>query len=223
MVMTNFLYQNIQLTNDPERFFAKDITQPQGNDYSSRQYFGPELRYLTQFVDDPLLPKKGVEGEAGISYTYNFDHTDRSFTRYDGVIQFYIPLFKPLTLAVRAGGSTLIGDPDFFQLNRLGGAFNLRGYIRDRFYGKTTAYNNNELQWYFPVRSKLFNGQMALIGLYDIGRVWMTGENSDTWHTAYGGGLTLVPFNKLSVTVTYSTSRENSLAHFRIRRSFGKR
>jgi hemolysin activation/secretion protein len=168
-----------------------------------------------------VLPRKGFEAGAGIGYTYNLQHSDRSFARLDAVTQFYIPLFRPFTLAVRTGGATLTGgNPDFFQLNRLGGALTLRGYIRDRFYGQTMFYNNNELQWHFNVRSKLFNGRAAVLGLYDAGRVWQPNETSDRWHTAFGGGISIAPFNKIGVTITYSVSDENSLVHFRLRRAF---
>jgi len=218
-ITTNLLYQSIKLINDPERFYAKDFANHDVKTYDSRHYIGPELRYQLQSVDNIILPRKGIEAEAGISYTHNLKQEDRSFTRYDGVVQFYIPLLKPFTLAVKAGGATLTGEPDFFQLNRLGGAFTLRGHIRDRFYGRTMAYNNNELQWIFNVRSRLFNGQASILGLYDIGRVWMPGEESDTWHKAFGGGFTIAPFNKMAFTVTYSISKENRLAHFRIRRA----
>ena len=220
-IATNLLYQSIKLIDDPERFYAKDFTNQEPKGYLSRQYIGPELRYGFQKVDMAVLPKKGFEAGAGIGYTYNLKHSDRSFARFDAVTQFYIPLFRPFTLAVRTGGATLTGgNPDFFQLNRLGGSLTLRGYIRDRFYGQTMVYNNNELQWHFNVRSKLFNGRAALLGLYDFGRVWQTGETSDVWHKAFGGGISIAPFNKIGVTITYSVSDENSLVHFRLRRAF---
>jgi hypothetical protein len=31
--------------------------------------------------------------------------------------------------------------------------------------------------------------------LADVGRVWLAGESSNTWHTAFGGGLWFAPFN----------------------------
>jgi len=220
LITSNLLYQSIKLIDDRERFYAKDFTNQEPQGYISRQFIGPELRYAFQKVDFPALPRKGFEAGAGIGYTYNLKHSNRSFTRYDAVSQFYIPLFRPFTLAVRTGGATLTGEPDFFQLNRLGGSLTLRGYIRDRFYGRTMLYNNNELQWHFNVRSRFFNGRAAVLGLYDIGRVWQPGESSDTWHKAFGGGVSIAPFNKIGLTVTYSVSDENSLVHFRIRRAF---
>jgi hypothetical protein len=45
----------------------------------------------------------------------------------------------------------------------------------------------------------------------------MPGENSDTWHTSYGGGFFVAPFDRIMVTVTYAKSREFSLLQFRIK------
>jgi hypothetical protein len=33
-------------------------------------------------------------------------------------------------------------------------------------------------------------------------------EDSHTWHTGYGGGLILIPFNKIVLTGTYGISDE---------------
>jgi len=71
------------------------------------------------------------------------------------------------------------------------------------------AFNQNELQFTRNVKTYLFNGKAGLIGLFDVGRVWQPGENSSSWHTGYGGGIILSPFNKLSVYVTYAVSKED--------------
>jgi hypothetical protein len=33
--------------------------------------------------------------------------------------------------------------------------------------------------------------QLGVFGLADAGRVFLKGESSDTWHTAFGGGFSL--------------------------------
>ena len=39
----------------------------------------------------------------------------------------------------------------------------------------------------------------------------MPGENSNTWHTDFGGGITMAPFNKTLVDVTYGVSKDEKL------------
>ncbi len=93
-------------------------------------------------------------------------------------------------------------------MNKLGGYVNLRGYDRERFSGKTIFYNNNELRWVTNTKNYFFNGEIGLLAFYDDGRVWQPLERSNKWHTGYGGGLILIPFNKLVLTGTYCISEE---------------
>ncbi len=50
----------------------------------------------------------------------------------------------------------------------------------------------------------------------DNGRVWMPGEKSDKFHTSYGGGILLAPFNLVSAAITYGVSKEDRLLQFRL-------
>ena len=63
-------------------------------------------------------------------------------------------------------------------------------------------------------------GKAGLIAMYDIGRVWQPGEESDTWHSAYGAGVLLAPFNKFSVAVFYAISREENDISLRLSTGF---
>ena len=133
---------------------------------------------------------------------------------------FYIPIAHSLTLAIKTAAATLSGEPEFFQLNKLGGGSTLRGFLRYRFYGSTAFYNQNELQWNFNIRSYLFNGKMGILALIDDGRVWQSGETSDKWHMGIGGGFMLAPFNKISITPTYTQSVEGGRINVRVGRLF---
>jgi hypothetical protein len=44
----------------------------------------------------------------------------------------------------------------------------------------------------------------------------MPGENSNTWHVGYGGGIILAPFNKILAEVTYGLSKEDKLVQLRV-------
>jgi hemolysin activation/secretion protein len=143
-------------------------------------------------------------------YVHNLKETDRSFANVVSALSVYVPLGKYFSIASRAGGGALMGDADFYHLNKIGGSVNLRGYERERFSGKTTFYNNNEIRWLTNTKSYLYNGKIGLLAFYDVGRVWQPLETSDKWHDGYGFGLILVPFNKIALTGTYATSVEGS-------------
>ena len=64
------------------------------------------------------------------------------------------------------------------------------------------------------------NGKIGLNVFYDQGRVWNPNENSETWHTDYGAGLLLAPFNKLFANITYGISKEAKMINVRVYKSF---
>jgi outer membrane translocation and assembly module TamA len=108
----------------------------------------------------------------------------------------------------------------FYHLPRLGGADDLRGYRRERFYGQTSFSNSNELRFITNLRSYVMNGKIGLSVFYDQGRVWQPGENSDTWHTDYGVGFYLAPFNAILANIAYGISKEIKMIQLRIIKSF---
>ncbi|HVG16556.1 MAG TPA: BamA/TamA family outer membrane protein [Chitinophagaceae bacterium] len=216
-VAINAFYQGIKIISDTERFVAKTFARGDKDLLQHKNFAGAAFNYNLVKTDDPLVPTKGLEFAANVIYTQNVKEKDRSITNFEGQVNVYVPLLKSLVLAIRAGGATLTGEPEFYQYNSFGGSNSSRGFRRDRFWGKSVLYNTNELQWLFNVRSHFFNGKFGLLGLYDRGRVWMPGENSDTWHTSYGGGFFVAPFDRIMVTVTYAKSREFSLLQFRIK------
>jgi hypothetical protein len=202
-------YNAVKILDDPDRFLATHPPATNKALYQWKHFGGIRLDYNFTKLNNPVLPQKGIEFNTDLTYTINLKQSDSNFTRLASSVNFYFPLSNSFVLRVRTGAATLSGDPEFYQLNLLGGGQTLRGYRKYRFYGKTMAFNQNELQFIRNVKTFLFNGKAGLLGLFDIGRVWQPGENSSSWHTGYGGGIILSPFNKLSVYVTYAVSKED--------------
>jgi outer membrane translocation and assembly module TamA len=178
--------------------------------FDSRHFGGFEAAYRFHKTNHDKFPTAGVDFLLAADYIQNLKQTGRSFTNLVSYFTAYIPLGKSLTIATRVGGATLNGDADFYHLNKLGGYVNLRGYDRERFSGKTIFYTNNELRWVTNTKNYFYNGKIGLLAFYDDGRVWQPLERSNKWHTGYGGGLILVPFNRIALTGTYCKSQEGS-------------
>lgn len=204
-------YQTVKIKQDTHRFIKEYIDNNYLVDLERKHFVGGELKYNYLNTDDPVIPVKGFTFHSSAAYTYNLNVQDRSFTRLTSDAAFYIPVLKFISLAFRAGGSTISGNPEFYQLSTLGSHENLRGFRKQRFYGKQSFYNNNELRLMFNARNKVFNGKMGLIGFYDIGRVWHPGEQSDTWHTGYGPGIFLSLFNKITLSAAYGFSKDDQI------------
>ena len=208
-------YHSVKIKLDADRIIS-DRTVPVGKTDFTRDHFaGVDGRYLYSKKNDPLAPSRGFDFQLTGAYVHNLKNTDRHFTRFTSFVTTYIPLHPNFTLALRAGGAALQGEPEFYQLANIGGSENLRGYRRQRFYGKTAFYNNNELRWLKTTTSKLFK-RFGALAFVDQGRVWQPGEDSDTWHVGYGGGIVIIPFNRIVLNCTIGTSKEATLIHARI-------
>ncbi len=204
-------YQTVKILQDTKRFINEFKNINDGLDLERKHFVGGELMYKYQHTNDPVIPVKGFSFQTAASYTYNLNVPDHSFSRLTSAAVVYIPVLKFISLAFRAGGSTISGNPGFYQLNTLGSHENLRGYRKQRFYGKHSFYSNNELRLIFNTRNRVFNGKIGLIGFYDTGRVWYPGEKSNTWHAGYGPGLFLSLFNKVMLSGAYGFSPEGRI------------
>jgi hypothetical protein len=214
--LTGF-YKIIKLLKDDGKYIAVNQGSFDPTLFDHHNYAGAKLEYLFDNIDNRFIATKGIKFNPAIGYTYDAT-AGNSWYRFTGIAGFYLPVFHSLVLAVKAGTATVTGQPAFYELNKLGGGNTLRGHMRYRFYGKTSFYNQDELQWNIPVKSWLMNGTIGLLGFIDNGRVWQPGEISDTWQTGYGFGLMIAPFNKFSFTASYGISSEDHRIHIRIGR-----
>ena len=126
-----------------------------------------------------------------------------------------------MTLAARAGAGHNVGDFPFFAAQTLGGEETVRGLVRQRYSGRTAAYQNLEL------RLKLLNGfsyvlptEVGVLGFIDNGRVWADGEDggaiTEGWHQGVGGGLWFNALDLLVATVTAASGDDGLLFNVRL-------
>ena len=210
-------YQTVQIKKDT--VFAKGLLPAFAELYSTQQFAGAQFDYSFVSVNDSLLPTKGFGFATSITYTDNLKNSN-NFMRYAGSVQLFLPFTKTLGLVMRAGAATLTGKAEFYQHNTIGGGRTLRGYRRTRFFGKSSVFSQNELRWIKDVKSYLYNGKFGLLASYDIGRVWMPGEKSNSWHSGVGGGIILAPYNRISVSAGYAVSAEGGNVFFRVLKIF---
>jgi outer membrane translocation and assembly module TamA len=182
------------------------------SDFTSKKFTNLQFNYQFNTVDNPLYPRKGIQINAGARYTQNIDENEQNFVQLYSEAAFYTSKGR-FTLASRTGIATNTGDKyEFYQANSLGGLTNLRGFRRDRYAGKTSVYQNTELRVSMGnMNAYVVKGGWGLLAFTDHGKVWMPNEESDIWHYGYGGGLWLLPFNKMAMTATYGVSKEGKL------------
>ncbi|MEJ2311616.1 MAG: BamA/TamA family outer membrane protein [Gemmatimonadales bacterium] len=98
-----------------------------------------------------------------------------------------IPL-RP-TLAFRAGSRIVWGQFPYFQAAYIGGMESLRGWASQRFAGDVSLYGGMDLRLKVVEIEKFLPGPFGVLGLIDVGRVWVDGRSSDGFHLGYGGGI----------------------------------
>ena len=98
-----------------------------------------------------------------------------------------IPL-RP-TLAFRAGSRIVWGQFPYFQAAYIGGMESLRGWASQRFAGDVSLYGGMDLRVKVVEIEKFLPGPFGVLGLIDVGRVWVDGRSSDGFHLGYGGGI----------------------------------
>jgi hypothetical protein len=109
--------------------------------------------------------------------------------RADGIAYVTAPVAFEPQLALRAGGQKLFGRYPFQEAATLGGSENFRGLPRQRYWGDASVYGNAELRLLLVKRDRSLIPRFGIFGIADVGRVFLEGESSERWHTAFGGGL----------------------------------
>lgn len=192
--------------------------------FKTNRYAGVMLTYTYVSLNDSVVPVKGFTFFGQATYANNFTQ-QQFYQRYDASMRGYLPFNKYFSLSVRVGGATIVNDEVLnsgqpYEHAIIGGPRYLRGYRRERFWGKTSFYNSNELRFITNLHTHLMNGKIGLLGFFDNGRVWMPGESSNKLHMSYGPGLILAPFNKCNLTLSYGISEEMRLFQLKLNTLF---
>jgi outer membrane protein assembly factor BamA len=93
------------------------------------------------------------------------------------------------TLALRGYSEIVWGEYPFYKSASVGGKKTLRGFPRDRFIGDYALMGSAELRYYLAKVFLLIPFKLGMNLFTDAGRVFLHGENSNKWHTAFGGGF----------------------------------
>jgi hypothetical protein len=168
------------------------------------------LRWDTRDYD--AAATRGVLAEAAGSVYPGLWDVERTFGEVHGQLATYLTPsggFRP-TLALRAGAKKVWGTFPFFESAFLGGAATVRGLREQRYAGDAALYGNAELRVPVGRFFVVLPGRFGVFGLGDLGRVYLSDESSDTWHTGVGGGLWfafLDPANVVTVAVARGDDR----------------
>lgn len=189
---TGISYESIDVEETEDRFI-NTFYQANGAE-TEKDFIGVDMEYTYENSDNAAFPTLGmatslllgykteIEGEGSFGYiipSLSFDYR-------------LIPSGK-LVLATKWKAHFNIGDNfEFYQAARIGGVDGLRGFRNERFTGKKSFYQNSDLRLSLgKVRTGILPAAIGVYGGFDYGRVWNPNEDSNVWHTSYGGGFFL--------------------------------
>ncbi|PYP63318.1 MAG: hypothetical protein DMD37_06670 [Gemmatimonadetes bacterium] len=166
-----------------------------------------DVRFDTR--DRPQAATRGVALHVGGSlYPRALDVT-ASFGEAHAEVATYLtaPVALRPTLALRVAGKKIWGPYPLHEAAYVGGWNTVRGFPEGRFAGGAAAYGNVELRLSLAKFFLLLPNELGAFGLADAGRVFVSGETSDRWHAAAGGGVWIAFLsraNTLSVAAVHS-------------------
>ncbi len=176
--------------DEPERFLA---TQPGLYGTGNFGEVGGLLTLRFDSRDHAVVTRRGLLVElAGAVYPAVWD-VESTFGEVRGQASTYLSVHAPLdpTLAIRLGARKLWGQYPYFEAAFIGGASTVRLGRVNRYAGDASAYGSTELRLSLAKVKLILPATLGVFGLADVGRVFLEGESSDTWHGAAGGGVSL--------------------------------
>ncbi|MEX0746778.1 MAG: hypothetical protein WD275_02180, partial [Rhodothermales bacterium] len=207
----HFEYMNIE---PPTEAFAPTRFSP--DDFVDKYFAGLGFELEIDGTDTLAATMDGMRWLNSVGVNLGVRNTNNVYVRLASELSYFYTFRLPtlVTIGLRGGGATNIGDFEFFQANTLGGQSNLRGFRKTRFAGHTAVFTNLDVRVHLvDFNVYLMRGVGGVLAFFDNGRVWSRGEDSSfwKWHQGYGGGIWLAPFNKVAMTATVGISNENTL------------
>ncbi|MEL6811519.1 MAG: metallophosphoesterase [Bacteroidota bacterium] len=184
--------ENVEV-EDTEGRFISDFFSAQPAVFDAMTFGVVESSYSYSSYDNGANPTRGAAFKLIGGVRTNVDDTERTYGYIHPSLQFYNSLSQngKLVLKTMVQGQFNIGDKfEFYQAAVLGANSGLRGYRTQRFSGESALALGADLRYSFPkFKTGILPLQLGIFGGYDMGRVWLDGESSNTWHNNAGGGL----------------------------------
>ena len=192
-----------------------------------------ELGVAWDSRDYEPYPTEGLYTELNLRYNAPFFNL-YSYVLLNWKIQIYLPLYflHPLKKAKvisahRANFDWSFGDVPFYKMPRLGGNFDLRGYVDSRFFDYYSVYFNHEIRWRIAEhklkRTRIYH---TLVLFFDHGVVYNQEFNrqvqaENRWKISSGLEYLLTVDQNTHINLTLGASPETEIEHLNF--TFGLR
>lgn len=217
----NFLvgptFESVKIMNTNDRFIDKNL-ESDNETYKSQAFYGLQAKYEFENYNHKSNPSLGLGFLLHYAVRANTKNFDDNHSAITSKLHVLFPLIYSnlVTMETSFYGKTIIGNGyHFYQAADLGSNTFLRGYRQNRFVGRTafaqsTNVNFKISDWNDGIIPISYGGFVG----YDYGRVWQDFENSDKWHSSYGGGLWMNIIETITLKVNIFKSSEDVMFTF---------
>lgn len=211
-IRTGILYESIEVEETEDRFI-NTFYVANGKE-NEKKFLGVEGEYEYANADNEAFPTLGMSSSLLIGYKTATGNDSQSF----GYIVPSLSIDHKLNssgrfvLATKMKAHFNLGDGyEFYQAASIGGVDGLRGFRNQRFAGQKSFYQNTDIRYSLrKMKTGLLPLSMGLYGGFDYGRVWIENQDSDQWHTSYGGGFFLNAADMMSLTLAVFNSDDGA-------------
>ncbi|WP_026809157.1 metallophosphoesterase [Arenibacter latericius] len=208
--MAGLSLESLEVEETVDRF-VNTFYQANGEE-NRNSFLGVNAAYSFESLDNNAFPTMGMSTELLVGYKTSLANRDQHYAYIVPSLAFNYKLVADgrLVLATKWKAHFNLGEEyEFYQAASLGGTDGLRGYRNQRFTGKTSYYQNTDLRYSLKeLKTGLLPVTIGVYGGFDYGRVWTSGENSDLWHTSYGGGFFFNGVDVLTARLALFASEE---------------
>lgn len=214
-------FLDVEIEENNGRFitdFNQNGLDPNGF-FEHKTYLGPSLEFHFDSRSSEYVNDRGITFNTEFRYNGALTSNTNNSAQWksDLTLRYALDAVGRASVATRVGYQKSFGDYEFFQASVLDGFDNMRGYRRYRFRGESSFSQQLDIRIdLFEWQNYVLPSKVGLILFNDFGRVWLDGEDSDTWHHGYGGGFYLTPFGRFTLNLLLAKSREGFMPLFKM-------
>ncbi len=213
-ITPSYQFINISDQHTTPRYIYSPASGLEQEDFGPRHYAGLAASYRFERLDHASSPTRGgewtmsVKGRASVGEV----HAQHMIGAVEGSL--YIPLdpSSRVVVATHIMADKMYGSYEFFHALTLGGPDKLRGFRRDRFAGDARFLHATDLRYKLVDSKGMIPFGLGIYGSFDYGRVWDRAADSvrdGGWHTAWGGGIFIVPLGLTAFRAGVMTGRRD--------------
>ncbi|NMH27593.1 metallophosphoesterase [Flavobacterium silvaticum] len=202
-------YERFAVARRDDRFIGDEYQlSPEFFEYKDFADFNAEYRF--ENYDNAGFPTAGMLFYAKGGYKIALQDGHRSYPYAESAFGMTYKLSPSgrFVLASMVKGKMLFENTyEFYQAATVGGDADLRGYRNQRFAGRSSFYHTTDLRWnMYKWKTPVAPLNIGVLAGFDYGRVWLSGEQSDKWHSSAGMGLWVSALNLVTGRVSYFQS-----------------